>query len=123
MKPRTTMVTLPVVSVCAMLLTACVSSQMPMSPATDDVDSAPPPPTVEASGPREEAGGECHLAAIQYAIGESFDDASRAELQRESNARHIRVLHPGDAATMDHRPDRLNIHLNDQDIIEELRCG
>jgi len=35
----------------------------------------------------------------------------------------VRVLRPGDMATMDHRPDRLNIHLDDQDVIEALRCG
>ncbi|HAA44804.1 MAG TPA: hypothetical protein DCE28_04775 [Halomonas sp.] len=110
-----------------MLLTACVSSQMPISPANDDVDAAPPPPTVALNGSGNEQATACDLEAIQYAIGEPFDDANGAQLQRQlqsdSSARQVRVLRPGDMATMDHRPDRLNIHLDDQDVIEALRCG
>jgi hypothetical protein len=33
------------------------------------------------------------------------------------------VLRPGDAATMDFRPDRLNILLDDLNEISGLRCG
>ncbi|MFB9866002.1 I78 family peptidase inhibitor [Vreelandella sulfidaeris] len=123
MKSSMTLAKLSLTTVGTMMLTACVSAQMPMSPATDDVDAAPPPPNVEANNPRAEGAVECDIAAIQYAVGESFEETSEAKLQRESDARHVRVLHPGDVATMDYRSDRLNIHLNDQEVIEELRCG
>ena len=111
MKPCTTLAKFALVSTCAMLLTACVSSQMPISPANDDVDAAPPPPTVAPGAANDDQSATCDLAAVQYAVGESFDEAK------------VRVLRPGDMATMDHRPDRLNIHLDEQDMIEELRCG
>ncbi|MCH4812515.1 I78 family peptidase inhibitor [Vreelandella neptunia] len=111
------------VGACAVMLTACVSSQMPISPAQDDVDAAPPPPTVEPNGSGNQQAAACNLDAIQYAIGEPFDEAAVSQLQSDSSARQVRVLRPGDMATMDHRPDRLNIHLNDQDVIEEVRCG
>lgn len=123
MKPRITLAKLTLISACAMLLTACVSSQMPISPAGDDVDTAPPPPTVTPNGASQEQAAACDLDAIQYAIGESFDEANVSRLQSDSNARQVRVLRPDDMATMDHRTDRLNIHLDDQDVIEELRCG
>ncbi|WP_246129595.1 I78 family peptidase inhibitor [Halovibrio variabilis] len=96
---------------------------MPMSPAGDDVDAAPPPPTVAPNGPGEEQAASCDLDAIQSAIGEPFDEAKLSQLQSDSGARQVRVLRPGEAATMDHRPDRLNVHLDDQDMIEDLRCG
>ncbi|EHJ92985.1 hypothetical protein KUC_2947 [Vreelandella boliviensis LC1] len=106
-----------------MLLAACVSSQMPISPANDDVDAAPPPPTVAANGSSDEQAASCDLDAIQYAIGEPFDAAGFSQLKSDSGVQQVRVLRPGDMATMDHRPDRLNIHLDDQDGIEALRCG
>ena len=123
MKPRITLAKFAAVSSCALLLTACVSSQMPISPANDDVDAAPPPPTVAPNGSSGEQAASCDLDAIQSAIGEPFDEANVAQLQSDSGARQVRVLRPGSMATMDHRPDRLNIHLDDQDGIEALRCG
>lgn len=65
----------------------------------------------------------CDTEAVSYAIGEAFDEANVPQLQSESQSRQVRVLRPGDAATMDHRPDRLNVHLNSSDDIEALRCG
>jgi hypothetical protein len=123
MKPRITLAKFAFVSACSLVLTACVSSQMPISPANDDVDAAPPPPTVAPNGPSEALDAACDLGAIQYAIGEPFDEVNVSQLKSDSSARQVRVLRPGDAATMDHRPDRLNIHLDDQDVIEALRCG
>lgn len=123
MKPRITLAKLAVVSACAMLLTACVSSQMPISPANDDVDAAPTPPTVLPNGSKTGQAVACDLDAIEYSIGEPFDETYASQLQSDSGARQVRVLRPGDMATMDHRPDRLNIHLDDQDGIEALRCG
>nr|WP_298055460.1 I78 family peptidase inhibitor [uncultured Halomonas sp.] len=127
MRPRITLAKFTLAGACALLLTACVSSQMPISPANDDVDAAPPPPTVTSNSASNGQATACDLEAIQYAIGEPFDDANGAQLQKQlqsdSSARQVRVLRPGDMATMDHRPDRLNIHLDDQDVIEALRCG
>jgi len=123
MKPFITLAKFAAVSAGALMLTACVSSQMPISPANDDVDAAPPPPTVTPNGSSDEQGASCDLDAIQSAIGEPFDAANVSQLQSDSGARQVRVLRPGDMATMDHRPDRLNIHLDDQDVIEALRCG
>lgn len=123
MKPRMTPAKFALVSACAMLLTGCVSSQMPISPANDDVDAAPPPPTVAPNGSSNEQAAACDLDTIQDAIGEPLDEVNVPQLQSDSSALQVRVLRPGDAATMDHRPDRLNIHLDDQDMIEALRCG
>ena len=123
MKPRFSVSNVIIVSAFTLMLTACASSQMPISPAGDDVDAAPPPPTVTSSGASQEQTAACDLEAIQYAIGEQFDEANVPQLQSDSKARQVRVLRPGDMATMDHRPDRLNIHLDDQDVINDLRCG
>ncbi len=36
---------------------------------------------------------------------------------------NLRIIRPGDAATMDARPDRLNIDLDDSETITRIWCG
>lgn len=95
------------------LLSACATgSDAAKTSAASEVQDAPPASM-----------DSCDTEAVSYAIGEAFDEANVPQLQRESQSRQVRVLRPGDAATMDHRPDRLNVHLDSSDDIEALRCG
>lgn len=41
----------------------------------------------------------------------------------ETQGRPVRVLHPGDAMTMDWRPDRLNLYLDDAGALADVRAG
>lgn len=95
-----------------LLLSACATGTDTQSPAADESGDAPAIPM-----------DSCDTAAIRYAVGETFDEANVSQLQSESQSRQVRVLRPGDAATMDHRPDRLNIHVDNSENIEALRCG
>lgn len=56
-------------------------------------------------------------------IGTDFKLTMRDEIQYGANARTARVLRPDDAATMDVQPDRLNILLDDDGKVNDLRCG
>ena len=56
-------------------------------------------------------------------VGVKFRERMRPEIERQAQAATSRVLNPGDAATMDIRPERLNILLDDLKQIEGLRCG
>ncbi|MCA1771100.1 MAG: hypothetical protein LC677_00100 [Halomonas sp.] len=89
----------------------------------DDVPSAPPPPQVGSTQPADDERTACRLDDIQSIVGTPLDDTSSDALARQSGAEQVRVLRPGEAATMDHRPERLNVHLNDNDVIEEVSCG
>lgn len=37
--------------------------------------------------------------------------------------KRIRIISPGDQVTMDFVPERLNIYVNDENIITEIKCG
>ena len=37
--------------------------------------------------------------------------------------RPYRILRPGDAATMDYNAERINVEVNDNDIVLNIRCG
>jgi hypothetical protein len=79
---------------------------------------APMPPLAESTGP-------CAVGEIVRGrfIGTKFRMAMRGEIQGDANAKVARVLRPGDAATMDVNPDRLDILVDDMGRIEGLRCG
>ena len=68
---------------------------------------APPPPPAGPCVVTEEA-------RIRYA-GVKFRERMRDAIEYETHSRISRVLRPGDAATMDFRPDRLNILLDDDE--------
>lgn len=55
--------------------------------------------------------------------GVKFRERMRGEIEQATQSAMSRVLRPGDAATMDFRPDRLNILLDDGGQIDGLRCG
>lgn len=67
--------------------------------------------------------GGCDAEAAQAHVGQEATDATVEQARIDSGAESVRVLAPGDAATMDFRPERLNIDIDDNNIIQTLRCG
>lgn len=65
----------------------------------------------------------CDTEAVQSLIGEQGSEAVYARALQESGARSHRALGPEDMATMDFRPDRLNIDLDASGRITGFRCG
>ncbi|QJQ97053.1 hypothetical protein HIO72_06805 [Halomonas sp. PA5] len=97
----------------ALLLSACATPPQPIQR-----DEAPLPPTVTPAN-RD----DCDARSSQDRIGRAYDEALSASILAESGAERLRVLRAGDMATMDHRPDRLNIRLDENDRIEQIGCG
>lgn len=60
--------------------------------------------------------GTCPAPAFEDYVGQPFDQVT---IQWE----HLRVLRPGDIMTMDYRQDRLNIELDEADVIARIFCG
>lgn len=88
------------------LATACQSE----SPA-----ETPPPP----KPPAEDT---CGTAKVSRFLGQEATAAIEAEISADT-AGPTRTIRPGDAVTMDFRPDRLNIELDESGKIKRLRCG
>ncbi|RPD85252.1 Elastase inhibitor AFLEI Flags: Precursor [Luteimonas sp. 100069] len=65
----------------------------------------------------------CDTEALQSLIGEQGSEAVYARATQESGASSYRALGPSDMATMDFRPDRLNIDLDADGRITGFRCG
>lgn len=62
--------------------------------------------------------GDC--GANQAWIGKHID-AIKRELDALEN--RVRIIHPRDMVTMDYSPSRLNVMLDDHDIVNGLKCG
>ncbi|WP_227367428.1 I78 family peptidase inhibitor [Halomonas sp. M20] len=95
---------------------AALASGCASGPAPED---APRPPDMSEPGNRE----QCDTRSVQSYIGQNYSDALRQILTSQSDAENARVLEPGQPFTLDYRQERLNIYLDDDGRISDLRCG
>lgn len=101
-------------AVLALSLSACTSAAPPM---TDPL----PPPT--ASTPDPDASPCNAEAAKADAIGRIADEATLARARSQAGVKFTRVIKPGMMVTMEFNPDRLNVDVDDNNRITNVRCG
>src|SRR5690554_3502370 len=82
-----------------------------------DHEPAPQPPQVG------EAADMCGAQQVQDRIGRYYDAALGEAVRAESGATVLRIIRPGHAYTMDYRGDRINIHIDDGELITSIGCG
>ncbi len=61
---------------------------------------------------------QCGASALQYLVGQPGVVLDGMRFSQE-----VRVIEYGMAVTMDFKPDRLNIQLDQRDVIERVSCG
>jgi hypothetical protein len=84
---------------------------------------APLPPPSAPSPPPSPEPADCDAQRAGFVIG---DEATAATVQRATSAAGAsisRVVHPGEAITMEFNPDRLTIRVNQRNRIVNLTCG
>ena len=83
-----------------------------------------PPPTTSVPAKSEPALTEqCQLLALSGLIGQ-VANATRTEQARiDSGSTQVRVIGPGQMVTQDFQSRRLNIHLDEHNVITKLSCG
>lgn len=74
-----------------------------------------PEPPVTNPTPVEDA---CGASALQDLVGQS---AKKLEVMRF--AKTVRIIRPGMAVTMDYSAERLNIEINEAEVITRVSCG
>lgn len=122
--------TLPVALLSAslvLLLGACApqSTESTQAPEPEPAEATPP---VDASAADAivdpgDAPRTCNADAVQGLIGQEATEDVIAQATADSGSASVRVLKPGQPATMDYRQDRLNIMTDDAGVIEQLNCG
>jgi uncharacterized lipoprotein YajG len=91
------------------LMAACTSQ-----PATgNDADASPPAGMAQS----------CNADAARGAVGKAATPEVVEQARREAGAAIARVLKPGQVVTMEYRGDRLNVDVDDGNVVTNLRCG
>ena len=80
------------------------------------------PPDQEVPEPGA-PGQICNVQGLSDLVGRTASSELGTEALRRSGSRALRWIRPGDAVTMDYRPDRLNIHLDERNRVQRFACG
>ena len=80
--------------------------------------ATPPPPAPPIAGDFH-----CVAESGAWAVGKPVSDDLVSKIQSDTHSRTVRVLRPGQPATMDYRNDRVNVMLDDHDRVERVTCG
>ena len=67
--------------------------------------------------------GVCAARPAEVLVGERYRRRVPTRAKRLSGAAKVRVIHPGEMATMDFREDRLNLRVDYRRRITAVRCG
>jgi hypothetical protein len=84
--------------------------------------SAKPEPGVTRPSPQP-ASDECGADKLAGYLNQLPTSAAMAQIRVAAGHDRIRTIRPGDAVTMDFRPDRLNVEIGENGRIKRFRCG
>lgn len=112
----------------ALMLAACSAPPMDEQEAVTakaqqaaDAAAAPADHTTKAT--EAPPVGNCDATQAQGLVGQAYSDALGAQAQQDASARDLRVLRPQDMTTMEFVGERLNVELDDKNVVTGVRCG
>lgn len=111
----------------SLTLAACTQPEA-QAPAPAPAVTPVPSPTVQPAPPSESAkpepaADECSASKLGSYMGQAAGSDTMAKIRQTIGHERIRTINPGDAVTMDFRPDRLNVEVGEDGRIKRLRCG
>lgn len=98
LRPRTLV---PLVVLATLVLSACATSP----------------------GPEITGSGQCAAAPLAWAVGKPADESNMRALLKQSGAGLIDPIGPATYTRRDHRPDRLRVYIDKDNIITSVQCG
>jgi len=69
------------------------------------------------------AEGNCSAEAATILVGKAYSAEAIEKARLASGSKIVRVIRPGMAVTMDYRIDRLNVDLDEKDVVTRVHCG
>ena len=91
------------------------------SPGTE-TDQAAAADSGATDAPATPAADECGVSEVGAFIGQEATSAVRSDIQDKVGHDRIRWIGPDTAVTMDFRPDRLNVMLDEANVITGGKC-
>jgi len=65
----------------------------------------------------------CSAAGAESLVGKIYSADSVEQARIASGSKNVRVIRPGMAVTMDYRVDRLNVDLDEKNMVTRVHCG
>lgn len=69
------------------------------------------------------SGKTCDAAALQSQLGQKATQSVMEDLRTRSGSSTARILRPGQLVTMEYNATRLNLIVDDKDVMTAIRCG
>ncbi|MDP3979521.1 MAG: I78 family peptidase inhibitor [Pseudomonas sp.] len=73
--------------------------------------------------PAANPNGACNAELVQGMLGRSATAEQVEQARQHAGARSVRVLAPGDAVTLEYNSRRLNIDIDEAEVIQRINCG
>lgn len=78
---------------------------------------------VQQALPIAEPLSHCQINDATLGQGKVLDEAATNMIKEQTGANVVRVLKPGQPVTMDYRPQRVNITVDDEQKVVLITCG
>ena len=73
--------------------------------------------------PGSTSGKTCDAGALQSQIGQKATPSVMEDMRTRSGSATARMLRPGQVVTMEYNNTRLNLIVDDKDVMTAIRCG
>ncbi len=115
-------------------LTACANTGAPRSSSTPAASSSSGTSSSADAGTSTYGGSSygsssmgggktCDASSLQSQIGQKATQSVMEDLRTRSGSETARMLRPGQLVTMEYNATRLNLIVDDKDVMTAIRCG
>jgi hypothetical protein len=96
-----------------------------LQPSSPPDSSAPAPISAQPSTPfvAPPTTQLCDAGPAQFAVGQPYSPSLLAQVRERSQARGVRLLRPGDSASIGGNPQRANLVLDGDNKVASVQCG
>ena len=85
-------------------------SQQAAEAAAAPAEATPPP-------------GACDASQVQGLVGQAYSEEAAQQAKQDANATQVRMLKPNQPITAEYLGERLNIEVDDKNLVSGVRCG
>ena len=118
--------TLPLIAATVLAFTLAACNAPPPEEQDQALDQAQQA-AAEAAAPAPDAAtppaGSCDASQVQGLVGQPYSDAVGEQARQDAGAEKVRTLKPNQPITMEYLGERLNIEVDENNLVSGVRCG
>lgn len=118
-------IALPLLSAPLLLALAACTPDRDTTSDTADAAATPAPiaPTADPAVPDPATDGSCDAAALQSLVGQEATEGTIEQARERAGAGQVRTLAPGQVVTLEFNGERLNLAVDEANVITGVHCG